>query len=302
MLEARRKAAHLAAAHLRETRRKDVPGPGTRWKDLARDVVRAARAPRAHRRARPDFLIVGAQKAGTTSLFEYLQECPDVRGPLTREVHFYDHHHRRGERWYRTNFPVRAPGQSWLAGESTPYYLLHPSAPARVAEQLPEVRLIALVRHPVDRAYSHFQHSRFFGREPLLSFELALAAEAERTDDAWARLARTGVREPAVEWFSYARRGYYAPQLRRWLACLPRESLLIMTSDELYRDPATALRLARAHLGLPELNTATRTYGNRNAHRYPPIQEQTRQRLGRDYAGDVAELEEIIGRPTGWVL
>ncbi len=273
-----------------------------RLKDAARDVVRAARAPRVERRARPDFLIVGAQKAGTTSLFEYLQECPDVRGPLTREVHFYDHNYERGQRWYRTNFPVRATGQSWLAGESTPYYLLHPGVPRRVVDELPAVRLIALVRHPVERAYSHFHHSRLFGHEPFDRFELALAAESERTDDAWARLQRTGVREPAVEWFSYARRSHYAPQLRRWLACFPRESLLIMTSDELYRDPATALARARAHLGLPTLATSTRTYGNRNAHHYPPIGEQSRRRLGRDYADDVAELEQIMGRSTGWVL
>lgn len=247
-------------------------------------------------------MIIGAQKAGTTSLFQYLEECPDVCGPLTKEVHYYDHNVDRGEQWYRSNFAIRSEGDEWITGESSPYYLLHPSVPRRLADHLPETRLIALLRHPVQRAYSHFNHSRVLGGEPIDNFEAALAAEPERTDAAWARLVETGNRERAVEWFSYARRSYYAPQLRRWLAHFPPESLLIMTAEELYQDPEGGLNRTRAHLGLPEMDVSDRNYRPRNARSYVPISDEVRSQLSRNFVDDMVEVEQLMGRPTGWEL
>jgi hypothetical protein len=271
-------------------------------KSSVQEMIRVARSPRSAFRALPDFMIIGAQKAGTTSLFQYLEECPDVRGPLTKEVHYYDHNVDRGEQWYRSNFPIRVASDNWITGESSPYYLLHPSVPRRLADHLPGTRLIALLRHPVQRAYSHFNHSRVLGGEPIADFETALAAESERTDAAWARLVKTGEREPAVEWFSYARRSYYAPQLRRWLACFPRESLLIMTAEELYKDPEGGLSRARTHLGLPQIDVSHRNYRPRNARSYVPISDEVRRQLSRGFVDDMAEVEQLIGRPTGWDL
>jgi hypothetical protein len=180
--------------------------------------------------------------------------------------------------------------------------MLHPSVPRRLAEHLPGTRLIALLRHPVQRAYSHYNHSRVLGREPLEDFQAAMAAEPTRTDEAWERLTETGAREPAVEWFSYARRSYYAPQLRRWLACFPRGSLLIMTAEELYREPEDGLSRARAHLGLPEIDVTHLNYRPRNARSYVPIDVQVRSQLGRDFVEDMVEVEQLLGRPTGWDL
>ena len=129
-----------------------------------------------------------------------------------------------------------------------------------------------------------------------------MAAEPERTDEAWARLVKTGKREPVVEWFSYARRSYYAPQLRRWLAWFPRDSLLIMTAEELYRHPEDGLSRARAHLGLPEIDVTHGNYRPRNARSYVPIDAEVRSQLGRDFVDDMAEVEQLMGRPTGWDL
>jgi hypothetical protein len=238
--------------------------------------------------------------------------CPDVRSPLLKEVHYYDHHFDRGARWYRSNFPVQSDEDTWITGESSPYYLLHPGVPARVAGHLPDLRLIVLLRHPVRRAYSHFNHSRSLGGEPLSDFEAALAAESDRTDDAWTRLTRTGEREPAVEWFSYTRRSRYAPQLRRWLEYFPRESLLIMTAEELYRDPPDAVRRTRAHLGLapiarsgndrPGHDRPGQDYLPRNARSYPPMRAGVAERIAKSFAEDVQEVEALMGRPTGWEL
>jgi hypothetical protein len=274
----------------------------TNIKSSLQEMIRTVRSPRSAFRALPDFMIIGAQKAGTTSLFQYLEECPDVRGPLTKEGHYYDHNVDRGEQWYRSNFPIRSARDKWITGESSPYYMLHPSVPRRLAEHLPGTRLIALLRHPVQRAYSHFNHSRVLGGEPIGDFEAAMAAEPARTDEAWARLVETGEREPAVEWFSYARRSYYAPQLRRWLACFPRESLLIMTAEELYADPKGGLSRARAHLGLPKMDVADLNYSPRNARSYVPISDQVRSQLSRNFVDDMAEVEQLMGHPTGWDL
>ena len=265
-------------------------------------LIRAARSPRASRRALPEFMIIGAQKGGTTSLFHYLTACPDVLGPLKKELHYYDHNFERGERWYRSNFPVRPDEDGWAVGESSPYYLLHPTVPSRVAGHLPATRLIVLLRNPVSRAYSHYHHTREFGREPLDTFEAAIAAESQRTDAAWDRLVATGVREPAVEWYSYKRRGVYAPQLRRWFDYFPRESMLIMTAEELYKDPRGGLNRARKHIGLDEIDIDGSNFEPRNVRKYPPMLASTKAELGQTYLDDMLEVEEIIGRPTGWTL
>src|SRR5215216_7751234 len=129
----------------------------------------------------PDFLVLGAQKAGTTALYAYLRRHPQIAGPSWKEVSFFDRHYARGESWYRGNFPSRPA--TWLArrragaepivGEASPGYLFHPHAPQRVATLLPNVRLIALLRDPVDRALSHYHHELALGRESL-SFEEAI--------------------------------------------------------------------------------------------------------------------------------
>src|SRR6187397_1377370 len=117
-------------------------------------------------RALPDFLILGAQKAGTTALYSYLRRHPAIVGPSWKEVSFFDRHYARGEAWYRGNFPTRlrhalaerrAHARA-IAGEASPSYVFHPSAPERVAALVPDARLIALVRNPIDRALSHYHH------------------------------------------------------------------------------------------------------------------------------------------------
>jgi hypothetical protein len=103
--------------------------------------------------ALPDFLIIGGQRCGTTSLHHYLAAHPAVRPATGKELQFFSIHHGRGERWYRAHFPPPSPGTHSF--EASPYYLFHPSVPARVAATLPAGRFIALLRDPVVRAYSH---------------------------------------------------------------------------------------------------------------------------------------------------
>ena len=120
----------------------------------------------APQHALPDFLLLGAQKAGSTSLYVHLMQHPQIIGVARKELHFFDYKSALGSWWYRTNFPTKAEmaqrsaalGKPVLTGEASPYYLFHPHAARRIARLLPDVKLIALLRNPVDRAFSHYHH------------------------------------------------------------------------------------------------------------------------------------------------
>lgn len=255
----------------------------------------------AGRRPLPDFLIIGAQKSGTTSLYHYLTQFSDIRSASQKELFYFDFHYGRGEQWYRSQFPVMDADRTWITGEATPSYLSHPAVPERVAALVPEAHLVALLRHPVERAYSHFHHSRARGTESLDDFERALDLEAERVAEAWALVERHGPRRRDVDVNAYVGRSTYSPQLRRWLELFPASSLLLLTAEELFADPAQAVARVREHLGLAP--SAERiAFDKRGARAYQPMPDRVRRRLAAVFADDVAEVEQLLGRPTGWSL
>jgi hypothetical protein len=246
----------------------------------------------------PDFLILGAQKAGTTALYAYLRRHPSITGPSWKEVSFFDRHWTRGEPWYRGNFPNVLRSRGDLVGEASPSYLFHPLAPQRVAELVPNARLIALVRNPVERAYSHYQHEVALGREPL-SFEDALAAEDERTLEEEVRLrAEPGYFSHAWWNYTYTARGRYAEQLERWLAVFPREQLLILPSEELLGDPASAHARVLDFLGAQahRLDAYPRVF----EREYEPMSARVRTSLAADFDEPNRRLYELLGRDLGW--
>jgi hypothetical protein len=202
-------------------------------------------------RGLPSVLIIGAQKSGTTSLFNYLGQHPAVLPPLSKEVHYFDFNYFRGVKWYRGRFPYEHRlRRGSLTLDASPYYLVHPLVPQRVAHLLPEVKLIALLRNPVDRALSHYQHE-VRGRRESLSFAEALEKEPERLAGEEERLRN----DPHYYSFnhhrySYTRRGLYIEQLRRWLRHFPRSQLMVLQSEWLFRDPVAATAAVQDFLGL----------------------------------------------------
>ena len=199
----------------------------------------------------PSVLLIGAQRSGTTSLFNYLVRHPDVLPPLGKEIHFFDLHYARGVRWYRGRFPFayRLRGGA-MTLDASPYYLLHPLAAERAARLLPRVKLVAVLRNPVERAFSHYQHEVRDGRETL-SFAEAIAQEPARTAGEEERLRR----DPDYysynhHRYTYTRRGLYLEQLRQWEARFGRERLLVLQSEALFRDPAAVVGRVQAFLGL----------------------------------------------------
>lgn len=263
---------------------------------VARNVVWGFGRTTARWRPLPDFLVIGAQKAGTTALYAYLRWHPQITGPSWKEVSFFDRHWWRGEPWYRGQFPLRSGGK--LVGEASPSYLFHPLAPERARAVVPEAKLVALLRDPVDRAYSQYQHEVSLGREPL-SFEDALAAEAERTRGEVERLVADPKAFSTAWWdHTYASRGRYAEQLERWLIAFPREQLLIVTTEELGERPAETYASILAFLGAAphELDEYPRVF----ERDYEPMQEETRRALAARFAEPNRRLERLLGRPLGW--
>jgi hypothetical protein len=246
----------------------------------------------------PDFLVLGAQKAGTTALYEYLRRHPQITGPSWKEVSFFDRHWARGERWYRGNFPNLARTREKLVGEASPSYVFHPLAPQRVQEVVPEARLILLVRNPVDRALSQYNHEVALGREPL-PFEEALDAEEERLRGEKERMA-ADPRYFSREWWShtYQARGRYAEQLERWLAVFPREQLLVLPTDDLGSNPGQAHSQVLEFLGASaqRLDSYPRVY----EREYAPMKPETRERLAAEFEEPNRRLYELLGRDLGW--
>ena len=198
----------------------------------------------------PDFLGVGAQKGGTTTLQRLLEQHPGAYLPAAKELHYFSLHLARGQAWYRQAFAAARPEQR--CGEITPYYLFHPAAPARIQALLPQARLIVLLRDPVERALSQVFHSRRLGLEPL-GLEQALAAEALRLEGAEAVLAAADGRHRSHQEHSYLARSRYEQQLPRFEALFPAEQLLVLRSEDLFAQPGRVWGQVLAFLELEPL-------------------------------------------------
>jgi hypothetical protein len=266
----------------------------------------------AGRRPLPDFMIIGAKRGGTTSLYNYLLEHPQV-APLfparqhIKGVRFFDMNFHRGLGWYRSHFPTAAQrrrregrtGPGVVAGEASPYYLFHPLAAERASRTVPEARIIVLLRDPVERAYSHYKERLRHGAEPCRSFEEAIGREAERL---WGEEERI-VADPtyqslAHEHHSYLAQGRYLDMLPRWLERFPREQVLIMASEDLYADPQAALDRVLAFLGLPAWELRDRSW-----HNYHPAEgmaEQTRRHLASLLVEHNRRLTELLDMKFDW--
>ena len=183
----------------------------------------------------PDFLGIGTQKGGTTYLHALLQHHPQIFLATPKEQHFFTLHWQRGVQWYAKQFAAAESHQH--CGEVTPYYLFHPEVPQRIKGQLPAVKLMVLLRDPVERALSQYFHSRRLGLEPL-ELEAAFAAEPQRLADSAEHLA-AGQPHRSHQQHSYLSRSCYEQQLARFQALFQSEQLLILRSEQLFADPTS---------------------------------------------------------------
>jgi len=258
----------------------------------------AVRRPTASRHVLPDFLIIGGQRCGTTSLFEYLCRHPAVCRPVEKELQFFSYRFDRGVAWYRCHFPTVKAARGRKVFEATPYYLLHDQAPSRAVSVVPEARLVALLRNPTERAWSHYQHNVLRGTE-VLPFEEALRAESERLDPGGD--GSSDASSSHHKRHSYVTRGRYAEQLDRWLAVYPRNQLLVLFSEDLYRDPGATYARVLEFLGLPGHSLAEyRAHTRRGVWDGPPLSAATRTHLEHSFAPHNAHLASLLGTDLPW--
>jgi hypothetical protein len=259
--------------------------------------------------AMPDFIIIGTQRGGTTSLYKYLLAHPQIAAATKKEIHFFDNNFHHGITWYRAQFPSLIQHdrgetigrQSVITGEASPYYLFHPHAPARAALIIPKAKLIVSLRNPVDRAYSHHCRTVKKGHETL-SFEDALAQEEIRTREEGQRLAADPhyFSDNSLQ-NSYLARGIYVDQLQRWMNYFPKEQFFIIKSEDFYATPDRKLREIFLFLGLPDgACVQQQEYKQFNRYSQGQMEPEMRKRLLTYFEPHNERLSTLLGRDFGW--
>lgn len=272
----------------------------------------------AWQRPDPDFLLIGAKRGGSTSFYFDLISHPQVallfprpdhlpKATATKGIHYFDSNYYRGRLWYASHLPSRRTrraqarhvGGRIVAGEGSPYYLTHPAAPERVASDLPKTKLIAVLRDPVLRAYSHWKERVREGCEDL-PFDQALRAEQRRAGDDSRRLA-TDARfySYAHEHQTYLGQSRYGAAISRWLEYFPPSSLLVLRSEDYYVDPAKELDRAALFLGI---EPGLFNHGEpKNSAPGEDLDPQLRSELERELRPDARHLRDLTGITWDWV-
>ena len=262
-------------------------------------------------RSYPDFLVVGTKRGGTTSLHHHLLAHPDVvpMFPARRlkSPMYYSQHYDKGDRWYRSHFATRgyrrglalARHRPNVTGEASPYYLYNPHAAGRIQRDIPDVKIIILLRDPVRRAYSHYWERVDNHVEPL-SFPDALTAEPTRLAGELDRIMADPLYySEAHDWYSYRDRGIYAPQLRRFFELFPREQILVLPSESFYRDVQSAYDKVTDFLGLRQHTLESQP--RRNYLPVAPMDPRTEAELIEFFRNYNEETYALLGDDLGWL-
>lgn len=268
-----------------------------RFKRPIRPYYRTATAPL---RALPDTLIIGAQKAGTTSLHNYLCQHPAIFPSSTKEAHFFDCHYEKGPLWYRRHFPFFWEHEGRIVEATTGYMFFEKVLP-RIREVLAEVKLIAVLRDPVDRAFSHYQHARRgMGRHCATehrSFEEAAEDDRARLEDGHL-LGRMNDQETYFcdRYYSYLRRGIYAPQLERYFSVYGDEVMVVRSRDLFNRTQDTVDKIF-AHLGVSTWEVESTEKHNEGGYgEVNPLRDELRG----FYRAYNRELYDLLGVNAWW--
>ena len=279
----------------------------TRWPERALPIPDIwYRDLTAQKRILPSFIIIGAQRCGTTSLYDYLSNHPQIIPSPVKELFYFDDYYTRPIEWYKSFFPTEKEREklerdlvaSVITGEASPSYFFHPYAAKRIKETLPDVKLILVLRDPIERAYSHYNHIKRLNREPL-SFEEALEKELERITPDVEKLAKDeNYKADLRRDYSYLTRGYYALQLKEWYKHFPKEQLLIIQSEEFYRETPKVYDEIVEYLGLNSYTLPT--FEAKNALKYAKMAPETKEKLKAYFAPKNEELYELLGKRFDW--
>jgi len=257
----------------------------------------------ASSRVLPNFIIIGEQRCGTTSMYDHLIQHPQIMPTLRKEIHFFDNHYNFGLNMYRAFFPTNEEMQKNLqkngksiTGEASPNYLSHPLVPKRLKENLSNVKLIAMLRNPVVRAYSQFQMMKKTGHETL-SFEEAIEYE------------KHVIKEGKITWKNqhrifndthhpYLMRGIYVNNLKRWLEIFPRNQILIIKSEDFKSNKTEILNETLEFLNVSSYTI--KNTKNKNVSKYHRMNSDTKKMLEDFYKPYNEKLSNLLNIDFDW--
>lgn len=231
----------------------------------------------------PHFLIVGAQRSGTTSLYSYLSQHPHIIPAIKKELDFFSWRFPLGMAWYRSHFPPIPDGVGYITGEASPSYLTHSQAAERLFQFYPNIQLIVLLRHPIHRTVSHYYRWVKLAWENR-SLETALETELERYragDSCWNRAG------------SYVGNSLYVEFLQHWLSIFSREQMLVLPSERLYEHPQATVAQVCQFLNVAEFSLSN--YPALSANSYPPISNSLQQKLQDFFQPYNQKLADLLG-------
>lgn len=257
-------------------------------------------------RAMPDFIIIGAAKCGTTSLYNYLIKHPNIKSAFQKEPNFFSKHFDKGIAFYKSQFPFCRKG--FITGEASPSYFSYPPAPQRIAKLIPSVKLIVLLRNPTDRAYSLYHHKlKYLSNKDSYSFKEAITKEPERLDRKLEKIINCQNYYDSKDYYKVYKKYYhyaylhsciYIKSIKQWLNIFPREQLLVLKSEDLYNDPVNTYERAVEFLNLPR--HILREYDTYNSGYYPKMDTATRSYLIEYFKPYNRMLSEYLELDLDW--
>lgn len=278
-----------------------------RFKPAARAAFLHFGAATSQLRLEPSFLVIGGQRCGTTTIFLALAEHPQVaRPPTEKGTDYYTLHFSHGRSWYRGHFPIAVGArrhtrarENPLAFEACTYYMFHPFALERIAHDFPGIKLVAMLRDPVERAYSAYKHELARGFESETNFERALDLEESRLAGEVDRMRQdVDYRSHAHRHLAYKSRGQFAEQLERAYALFSRDQVHVMESEAFFDQPGREYAKLVAFLELDQ--SFVPDIRQHNARPSSPMPESARRHLVHHFRPHDDALADLLGREPFW--
>ena len=253
--------------------------------------------------ALPDYLIIGAAKSGTSSLYEYLNHHPSIIPCVVKEPNYFTVYYDRGLDWYKSCFPFKiqkiiTQGQKFIVGEATARYYWYPFATERAHSVVPEAKIILLLRNPIDRSYSHYK-MRFNNRKVKQSFEEEIRDELKNLEGEWEKMLND------KSYFSfkfnsngYLSKGLYINYIKKWFEFYPKNQILVIKAEDFFSDPEKITNETLEFLGMRPLKL--KKYEIMRKGLESQLKPETRQKLVEYFKPYNQHLYKFLERDFGW--
>ena len=255
----------------------------------------------AKSRVLPNFLIIGAVRCGTTSLYYDICQHPSVEKAAYDEIGFFDDNYHLGEDWYRSLFPTKKKMEKTeqntgyaITGEDTPFYIWNNDVIKRVAEMLPNIKLISILRNPVDRAYSNYHLGIREGTEKR-SFDEAVKVDMDYINsqkEKKVKLNRVDYKK------SYIAKGIYSDQLKEWYEVFNKKQLCVLSTENFSNNPNETLAKVFEFLEIP--NFSIKSFEKQKISDYPKMNDETRKEISKFFSEYNEKLYQMINTKFDW--